>query len=59
MRPFKLDKIIQFLQDNPTISIELSSHTDSRGDDKYNMKNISQKRAEASKAYMISKGVKY
>lgn len=53
----ELDKIIQFLQDNPTISIELSSHTDSRGDDKYNMK-LSQKRAEASKAFMISKGIK-
>jgi peptidoglycan-associated lipoprotein len=53
----ELDKIIQFLQDNPTITIELSSHTDSRGDDKYNMK-LSQKRAESSKAYMISKGIK-
>jgi outer membrane protein OmpA-like peptidoglycan-associated protein len=46
-----------FLQDNPTISIELSSHTDSRGDDKYNM-NLSQKRAESSKKYMISKSIK-
>jgi len=53
----ELDKILQFLQDNPTISIELSSHTDSRGDDVYNMK-LSQKRAESSKAYIISKGIK-
>lgn len=53
----ELDKITQFLQDNPTITIELSSHTDSRGDDKYNMK-LSQKRAESSKTYIISKGIK-
>ena len=53
----ELDKIVQFLQDNPTITIELSSHTDSRGDDTYNLK-LSQKRAETSKAYIVSKGVK-
>ena len=53
----ELDKIVMFLQDNPTISIELSSHTDSRGDDKYNM-NLSQKRAESSKKYMVSKSIK-
>ena len=53
----EIDKIVMFLQDNPTISIELSSHTDSRGDDKYNM-NLSQKRAESSKKYMVSKSIK-
>ena len=53
----ELDKILLFLQDNPTISIEMSSHTDSRGDDKYNMK-LSQKRAEATEAYMVAKGIK-
>jgi len=53
----ELDKIVQFLQDNPTITIELSSHTDSRGDDTYNLK-LSQKRAETSKTYIVSKGVK-
>ena len=53
----ELDKILQFLQDNPSITIELSSHTDSRGDDVYNMK-LSQKRAESSKAYIIAKGIK-
>ena len=53
----ELDKIVQFLQDNPTITIELSSHTDSRGDDTYNLK-LSQKRAESSKTYIVSKGIK-
>ncbi len=53
----ELDKIVEFLKDNPSISIELSSHTDSRGDDAYNMK-LSQKRAETSKTYIVSKGIK-
>lgn len=53
----ELDKIVEFLKDNPTITIELSSHTDSRGDDVYNMK-LSQKRAESSKTYIVSKGIK-
>lgn len=53
----ELDKIVQFMVDNPTISIELSSHTDSRGDDKYNT-NLSAKRAESSKSYMVAKGIK-
>jgi outer membrane protein OmpA-like peptidoglycan-associated protein len=52
----ELDKIVQFLQDNPTITIELSSHTDSRGDDTYNLK-LSQKRAEAVKLYLVKKGI--
>ena len=45
-----------FLNDNPKITIELSSHTDSRGKDDYNMK-LSQKRAEAAVAYIVSKGI--
>lgn len=53
----EIDKIVEFLKDNPTISIELGSHTDSRGDDVYNMK-LSQKRAESCKTYIISKGIK-
>ncbi len=53
----EIDKIVQFLQDNPSISIELSSHTDSRGDDTYNLK-LSQKRAESAKTYIVSKGIK-
>jgi outer membrane protein OmpA-like peptidoglycan-associated protein len=52
----EIDKIVQFLQDNPSISIELSSHTDSRGDDTYN-KKLSQKRAESAKTYIVSKGI--
>lgn len=51
-----LDSLVMFLNDNPKITIELSSHTDSRGKDDYNMK-LSQKRAESAVAYIVSKGI--
>ncbi|MCC5919544.1 MAG: OmpA family protein [Cyclobacteriaceae bacterium] len=53
----ELDKLVLLLDDNPTIRIELSSHTDSRGDDNYNM-NLSQRRAESAVRYIVSRGVK-
>lgn len=52
----RLDTLVQTLVDNPKISIELSSHTDSRGKDAYNLK-LSQQRAEAAVAYIVSKGI--
>ena len=52
----RLDTLVQTLQDNPKINIELSSHTDQRGNDAYNQK-LSQRRAEAAVAYIVSKGV--
>ena len=52
----RLDTLVQTLVDNPKISIELSSHTDQRGKDAYNMK-LSQQRAEAAVAYIVSKGI--
>jgi outer membrane protein OmpA-like peptidoglycan-associated protein len=52
----ELDKIVTILNDNPKISIELSAHTDSRGNDDYNL-SLSQKRADAAKQYMVSKGI--
>ncbi|GAB3635442.1 OmpA family protein [Hymenobacter arcticus] len=52
----RLDTLVQTLQDNPKINIELSSHTDQRGKDAYNLK-LSQQRAEAAVAYIVSKGV--
>jgi peptidoglycan-associated lipoprotein len=52
----RLDTLVQTLVDNPKISIELSSHTDSRGKDAYNMK-LSQQRADAAVAYIVSKGI--
>jgi peptidoglycan-associated lipoprotein len=52
----RLDTLVQTLQDNPKINIELSSHTDQRGKDAYNLK-LSQRRAEAAVAYIVSKGI--
>jgi peptidoglycan-associated lipoprotein len=52
----ELDKLVKIMQDNPTIWIELGSHTDSRGNDAFNM-TLSQKRAEAAVQYIISKGI--
>jgi len=52
----ELDKLVKIMIDNPAIKIELSSHTDSRGGDNYNMK-LSQKRAQSAVDYIISKGV--
>ena len=52
----ELDKLVQVLNDNPSISIELSSHTDARGSDVYNQ-DLSQRRAESAVEYIISKGI--
>ena len=51
----ELDKLVQILIDNPTINIELGSHTDSRADDEYNMK-LSRRRAQAAVEYLVTVG---
>lgn len=52
----ELDKLVQILKDNPTIKIELGSHTDTRGSDIYNMR-LSQRRADAAINYIVNKGI--
>jgi outer membrane protein OmpA-like peptidoglycan-associated protein/tetratricopeptide (TPR) repeat protein len=52
----ELDKLVRVLKDNPTIRIELSSHTDSRQTRKYNQE-LSERRAQAAVDYIISKGI--
>ncbi len=51
-----LDKLIETLNDNPNITIELGSHTDSRGSDADNF-ILSQKRAQSVVNYLIEKGI--
>ena len=51
-----LDKLATMLMENPNIKIELASHTDCRGGEKYN-RELSQKRADSAIAYLISKGI--
>lgn len=53
-----LDNLVKVLADNPTIEIELSSHTDCRASQKYNMW-LSAKRAEAAVNYIIESGIDY
>ncbi|WP_295652455.1 OmpA family protein [uncultured Mucilaginibacter sp.] len=52
----ELDKLYVILRDNPTLKIELSSHTDSRASHNYNMA-LSQRRAASAVAYLVSKGI--
>lgn len=51
----ELNKLIKILQENPTIWIELGSHTDSRASDSYNLA-LSQRRADAAVHYIVSVG---
>jgi peptidoglycan-associated lipoprotein len=51
-----LDYLYQTLIDNPNIVIELSAHTDSRGDNDKNLK-LSQDRAQSCYDYLVSKGI--
>ena len=51
-----LEKIVQALVEYPNIKIEIGSHTDSRQHRKYN-KLLSQRRAEATMAYLIKRGI--
>ncbi len=52
----ELDKLVIILEDNPNISIELSSHTDDRSSVEYNQ-DLSQRRAESAVSYILSKGI--
>lgn len=51
-----LFEIIYFLQENPEASVDLSSYTDSRGGDSYNMK-LSKQRSDASVGFIVNRGV--
>jgi len=51
-----LDKLAETLTDNPNVTIELMSHTDSRDTEEYNF-DLSQKRAQSVVQYLIDKGI--
>ena len=51
-----LDKLVETLNDNPNVTIELMSHTDSRDTEEYNI-DLSQKRAQSVVDYLIQKGI--
>lgn len=52
----EMRKLLKLLKDNPTISIEISSHTDAVGSDEANLK-LSQRRANAIKNWLVAKGI--
>ena len=51
-----IDKLIKFLDNNDDIMLEIGAHTDSRGNDEYNLE-LSKKRARSVRDYIISKGI--
>lgn len=51
-----LNSIVKLLQEQSALKFNIEGHTDSDGDDNTNMK-LSQERAEAVKAYLVSQGI--
>lgn len=51
-----LDSLYDVLTNNPSIVVEIRSHTDSKGNDDYNMK-LSQNRAQSVVNYLAKKGI--
>lgn len=53
----ELDNLIRIMKENPTLQIELGSHTDCRANARYNMV-LSARRARAAVEYITKKGIK-
>jgi len=51
-----LNRLAEVLKQNPTVRIQLGSHTDCRGNDDYNQE-LSQRRAQSAVNYLIGRGV--
>ena len=52
----ELDKLYTILVTNPSHTAELRAHTDAKGSNAYN-DALSQRRAEAAKTYLVSRGI--
>lgn len=52
----KLDHAAKVLTEFTSVRLEISGHTDDRGDDAYNL-DLSKRRAEAVRAYLVDHGV--
>ncbi len=50
-------ELIKFLQGNPEVKIEIGGHTAAAGADDDNSRNLSKKRAEAVRKFIIKKGI--
>ncbi len=51
-----LNRLAEVLRSNPTVRIQLGSHTDCRGNDGYNL-TLSQQRAQSAVNYLIAQGI--
>lgn len=51
-----LQRILDFMMENPQANVQIESHTDARASYQYNM-DLSKKRAAAAKAWLESKGI--
>ena len=52
----ELEEVVEMLRVNPSVEVELGSHTDSRGDDESNLE-LSQRRAQAAVDYLVTRGI--
>jgi OOP family OmpA-OmpF porin len=52
----KLEQMVQIMNEYPDYSLSIAGHTDSKGNDEYNMR-LSYERAASARAYMLSKGI--
>jgi outer membrane protein OmpA-like peptidoglycan-associated protein len=52
----ELDKVVQLMQDNPTVKIQIEGHTDNVGTSADNMK-LSENRAKSVVNYLVSKNI--
>ena len=52
----ELNKVVDFLERNPSVEIEISGHTDSKGTDEYNI-NLSQGRSQSVVDYISRQGI--
>ena len=50
------NNLLKLLKDKPNLRVEIMSHTDSRGNDDYNM-SLSQQRAQSVLNYLVAKGI--
>ncbi len=53
---FMLDEAVEVLKQNPDVMVEVQGHTDNIGNPDYNV-GLSERRANAVRDYMISKGI--
>ncbi|WP_336070990.1 OmpA family protein [Mesoflavibacter sp. CH_XMU1404-2] len=53
---YELENIVAVMREHPKMVIKIESHTDSRGNDNYNMK-LSDRRAKSTRDYLYSRGI--